>query len=210
MTSSDSFSPSDFDAWAETYDHDVTNGQKFPFDGYEQALETVVKLAAPQCGMSVLDIGTGTGNLALQFAERGCELWCTDFSESMLEKAREKLPQAHFVLHDLRANWPAELERRFDLIVSAYVFHHFELNEKVNLCKELFTKRLTPHGKLVIADLSFKNKIVMDAFAKSVGELWETEFYWLAEESLLALENANLKANYVQISGCAGVYRISA
>jgi hypothetical protein len=50
----------------------------------------------------------------------------------------------------------------------------------------------------------------MDAFAKSVGELWETEFYWLAEESLLALENANLKANYVQISGCAGIYSISA
>ena len=209
MTSSDTFSPGDFDPWAETYDHDVATLNKFPFDGYERALETVVKLADAENGMTVLDIGTGTGNLALRFAEGGCVLWCTDFSEAMLVKAREKLAHAHFVLHDLRTDWPGELERRFDRIVSAYVFHHFDLQEKVGFCSELVTQRLTPDGRLVIADISFQNQKEMDAFARSVGDLWEAEPFWLAEESLPALENAGLKVKYVRVSGCAGVYCIT-
>ncbi len=210
MSPTDPFPSSEFDPWAETYDHDVATQNRFPFDGYEQALAIVVKLAAPARGMSVLDIGTGTGNLALRFAARGCELWCTDFSEPMLAKAREKLPDAHFVLHDLRAAWPAELNRRFDRIVSAYVFHHFGLEEKVALCKDLTAHHLASGGKLVLADLSFTNRQAMESFAQSVGALWEQEPYWLADESIQALAAAGLKVAYLQVSVCAGIYTISA
>ncbi len=210
MPENDPFSPEDFDPWAENYDRDVATQNQFPFAGYERVLETVVQLAAPSAGMTILDIGTGTGNLAARFGKRGCEVWCSDFSEAMLEKARGKLPGAHFVLHDLRRAWPAELDRRFDRIVSAYVFHHFKLPEKVELCRSLVTQRLTRGGKLVIADISFPDANAMEAFARSVDELWEQEPYWLAEESIAGLTDAGLKAEYVQISGCAGVYRIAA
>ncbi len=205
----DPFSPDEFDPWAETYDHDTATQNQFPFAGYEQALDTVVERAASKAGMSVLDIGTGTGNLAVRFAERGCELWCTDFSEAMIAKAREKVPQAHFVQHDLRSPWPPELNRRFDRIVSAYVFHHFDVGEKVRLCKTLIAERLTPDGKLIIADLSFQNERAMQAFAESVGELWEQEPYWLADGAMPALAEAGLKAAYTQVSACAGVYAIT-
>lgn len=208
MTQTDLFPPSDFDPWAKTYDDDVRQQSVFPFDGYARVLETVVNLAEPRGGMSVLDLGTGTGNLAVMFAERGCDLWCTDFSEAMLAKAREKVPQAHFILADLRTDWSPELNRRFDRIVSAYVFHHLELDEKVRVCRELVTQRLDPNGALIIGDLSFPNKAEMDRFAKSVGDLWDEEFYWLADESIPALEAAGLTVSYQQISACAGVYRL--
>src|SRR5512140_3896957 len=104
----DRFTPDEFDSWAENYDQDVSRETVFPFIGYARVLDTVVQSAAPKAGMSVLDIGTGTGNLAARFAQAGCELWCTDFSAPMLEKARAKLPHAHLVVHDLRAAWPAE------------------------------------------------------------------------------------------------------
>lgn len=206
MTQGNPFPPSDFDPWAKTYDDDVRNQNVFPFDGYFQVLGSIVSLAKPRAGMSVLDIGTGTGNLAVMFAERGCDLWCTDFSEAMLEKAREKLPQAHYVLADLRTEWPLEPDRCFNRIVSAYVFHHLELDAKVRVCKELVAQRLAPDGSLLIGDLSFPNRSNMDIFAKSVGDLWDEEFYWLADEAIPALEKAGLIVSYQQISTCAGVY----
>jgi putative AdoMet-dependent methyltransferase len=209
MSQTDPFPPSEFDPWAKTYDQDVINQNQFPFDGYTNVLETVINFAAPVRGMSVLDIGTGTGNLAVRFAERGCELWCTDFSEAMLAKAREKLPQAHFALHDFRTPLPKELDQHFDRIVSAYVFHHVELNEKVSLCKKLVTQNLSDNGKLIVADLSFPNLEAMNSFARSVGGLWEQEPYWLVDESIPALQNANLQVEYKQVSACAGIYVIS-
>lgn len=205
----DPFPPSEFDQWAETYDQATQTSSVFPFAGYEQVLETVVREAGARPGMTVLDIGTGTGNLALRFAGLGCELWCTDFSESMLEKARVKLPGAHFVLHDFRTDLPPELkEKRFDAIVSAYVFHHLDLTGKVQLCQALAAQNLAPDGKLVIADLSFQNRAAMDAFAASVLELWDEEPYWLVEEAIPALEHTGLKVVYIQVSICAGVYAI--
>ena len=208
MSQTDPFPPSDFDSWAKTYDQAIHSQSLFPFDGYERVLETIVALAEPQAGQSVLDLGTGTGNLAVRFGERGCDLWCTDFSEPMLEKAREKLPQAQLILADLRADWPTELNRRFDRIVSAYVFHHLELDAKVRLCRELVTERLAPRGKLIIGDLSFPDAGTMAAYAQSIGDLWEEEFFWLADESIRALEAAGLKAAYRQVSACAGIYSI--
>jgi ubiquinone/menaquinone biosynthesis C-methylase UbiE len=39
----------------------------FPFDGYERVLDVVVHAAGASAGMRVLDVGTGTGNLAERF-----------------------------------------------------------------------------------------------------------------------------------------------
>jgi putative AdoMet-dependent methyltransferase len=206
MSADDDFNPESFDAWADSYDEDITSQDVFPFAGYQQVLDTVVRLAQAQPGMSVLDLGTGTANLALRFARLGCQLWGTDFSEPMLAKARIKLPEAHFLRYDLRDPWPADLERQFDRIVSAYVFHHFGLGEKVELCKQLVTRRLSAGGRLLVADISFPDQAAMQAFARSVGDLWEQEPYWLAGESLNALRAASLRAEYQQVSPCAGVY----
>lgn len=208
MSAVDPFPSSDFDPWAETYDQDVITQNVFPFAGYERALATVVQLAGASRGMSVLDIGTGTGNLAARFAELGCKLWCTDFSEAMLDKAREKLPYASLVRHDLREDWPPELDRRFDRIVSAYVLHHFELTKKISLCQDLVGQHLLPGGKLILADLSFADRSAMAAFARTAGELWEAEPYWLADESVEALNRAGLNVQYIPVSSSAGVYGI--
>ena len=156
--------------------------------------------------MDILDLGTGTGNLAVRFSVLGCNLWCTDFSESMLDKARAKLPATQFFCHDLRAEWPAMLERRFYRVISGYVFHHFELEKKVSLCLELAAQRLAPGGRLLIGDLSFNSQTALDDFKRGIDD-WEDEFYWLADESVQALGDAGLNASYEQVSVLRNVHK---
>ena len=201
------FPHEEFDNWAESYDASVTTDQ-FPFCGYQQVLKEVVALADVRPGMSVLDLGTGTGNLATGFARLGCELWCTDFSAPMLEQARQKLPGAHFLLHDLSMEFPAGWQHLFDRIVSAYVFHHFELDEKLRILRGLLP-RLAPGGRMIIADIAFPGQAALDEVKARFGQGWEDEFYWLEDESLPALEEAGLRVNYRQVSVCAGVFVLS-
>lgn len=172
MLSNDPFPPSEFDSWAETYDQSTREYSEFPFDGYERVLETILRRANSQPGQSVLDLGTGTANLALLFAEKGCRLTCTDFSEAMLIKAREKLPDARFSFHDLRKDFPAEMDERFDHIVSAYVFHHFELDQKIRICADLVQNRLSPGGNLIIGDISFPGFAAKESFRQRIPD-WE-------------------------------------
>lgn len=203
----DLFPPGDFDAWAGSYDQDVLDESRFPFIGYQRVLEAVVRLAAPQPGMRVLDVGTGTGNLAAAFAAVGCEVWGTDFAPQMLARARAKLPQVRFIQSDFRHGWPAGLQGAFDRIVSAYVFHHVELPDKVRLSLEL-ASHLAPQGKLVLADLAFPRRADRDAVRELVGADWEEEYYWLADEALAAYQQVNVRARFTPISICAGVFEV--
>jgi demethylmenaquinone methyltransferase / 2-methoxy-6-polyprenyl-1,4-benzoquinol methylase len=53
-------------------------------------------LAAVGPGDRALDVATGTGDLALELRSRGAEVVGMDFSEQMLELAREKAPDVSF------------------------------------------------------------------------------------------------------------------
>ena len=205
----DPFPASEFDDWALQYDQDVRD-QGFPFTGYRKALAETVRLAEARAGMRILDLGIGTGNLAELFLAPGCELWGTDFSGKMIELAQAKLPQARLFLHDLRQPFPAALLQRFERIVSAYTFHHFDLPEKIALIKRIMNELLTADGRLVIADISFPDRRALDAVRLASGDQWEEEAYWIvAETTLPVLREIQIDFAYAQISDCAGIYVLS-
>jgi len=196
-----------FDGWAAHYDRSVCAAEGFPFEGYDGVLDEVVRQADARPGMTVLDLGVGTGNLAVRFAASGRELWGLDASAEMLARAREKLPDAVLVRADLLGEWPAELERRFDRIVSSYLFHEFGDATKVGLLRRLADRSLAPGGRIVVGDVAFPTARERAAARARWTEAWDDEeHYWAADEALAACRSAGMHVDHLQVSRCAGVF----
>jgi putative AdoMet-dependent methyltransferase len=198
-----------FDDWAEHYDQSIQDDGGFPFDGYEQVLDEIMRAADAQCGMKVLDLRVGTGNLAALFVALGCDIWGIDFSAEMLAKAIQKLPQAVLVRADLLSDWPTELGHRFDRIVSAYVLHEFDLSTKAKLLQGLAERHLAAKGRIVVGDIAFPTSGARDQARRKWADLWdEEEYYWAADEVADTCESAGLQVTHKQISSCGGVFVI--
>lgn len=198
-----------FDNWASSYDRAVFAPSDFPFAGYEQVLDEIVRRADVGVDSLVLDLGTGTGNLAERFAAHGCTVWAIDFSAEMLNQARAKLPQVQFVQADLVDVWPDEVNHQFDAVVSAYVLHEFDDVTKVGLIQRIVRQYLKPDGRVIIGDIAFATAHIREQAFQQLRDQWdEDEYYWAADEALARLQAAGLNAEYTQISSCGGVFVI--
>lgn len=76
-------------------------------------------------GLSVLDLGCGTGRHTLWLSAAGASVTAVDFSEGMLAEARRKpgASAVQFLAHDLHQPLPF-MAAAFDLVVSGLVLEH--------------------------------------------------------------------------------------
>jgi malonyl-CoA O-methyltransferase len=125
-----------YDRWASVYDHDAN-----PLQALEESF--VRRAVGDPRGLRVLDLGCGTGRHALWLAAGGAEVFAVDFSEGMLQKAREKpgADRVQFLQHDLHQPLPFA-DGEFDLVLSGLVLEH--LRELDLLFAE--AKRVTRSG----------------------------------------------------------------
>jgi ubiquinone/menaquinone biosynthesis C-methylase UbiE len=119
--------------------------------------DRVVELAGPRSDDRVVDLGAGTGLLALALAPRVQELTAVDISERMLERlddraAADGLSNVEPLVADLR-RLPLEDECA-TLVVSNYAFHHLDDSGKELALAEA-RRILRPGGRLVICDMMF-------------------------------------------------------
>jgi 2-polyprenyl-3-methyl-5-hydroxy-6-metoxy-1,4-benzoquinol methylase len=88
--------------------------------------ETFSRLAGDVAGRKVLDVGTGTGRLALLMTGAGASVTGLDASDEMLKVARERAAaqhaDVHFTIGDAHAL--AFPDRSFDVVVSSRVLMH--------------------------------------------------------------------------------------
>jgi len=75
----------------------------------------------------ILELGCGTGKNTIFLAEIGTNIHALDFSQGMLEKAKEKVQakNVRFEVADLTKRWPCE-ESAYDLIICNLVLEHIQ------------------------------------------------------------------------------------
>lgn len=131
-----------YDRWAAVYDHDGN-----PLQGLEEP--RVRSALGVVGGLTVLDLGCGTGRHALWLAAAGATVTAVDFSDGMLAAAKKKpgADRVRWVVHDLHTRLPFA-DAAFDRVVSGLVLEH--LRELDGFFAEA-RRVLKPGGRAVVS-----------------------------------------------------------
>jgi ubiquinone/menaquinone biosynthesis C-methylase UbiE len=131
----------DYDEVAPCYDKRY---ERYAYEGVERA----VLALGGAVGTEVLEVGCGTGFWLGLLQAHGARVTGLDASAGMLEKARGRAPEAVLV-HGRAERLPFE-EARFDRVLCANAFHHFE--DKGAFLREA-RRVLRPLGALMVVGL---------------------------------------------------------
>lgn len=118
--------------------------------------EMLIGRAGLQGGESVLDVGCGTGTLALMAAEAlGGDGYVAgiDVAPRMIAMAREKAAKAGRSV-DFRVASATEIrfeEKRFDVVFTSLIYHHFTTAERFQALREIW-RVLKPGGRYIAVE----------------------------------------------------------
>lgn len=194
-----------FNNWADSYNSTVKKSdedQTYPFAGYEEVLSDIYKIIILKNKASILDIGFGTGNLTKKLYEAGYEIFGQDFSEEMINIAKEKMPRAQLYQGDFKNGLVEELKaRNYDFIIGTYSFHHLENNFKIRFLGDLLGL-LKEGGKIIIGDVIFENQLELEKCKSQAGKYWdEDEIYIVVDDFETVFPNLVFKKK----SFCSGL-----
>jgi ubiquinone/menaquinone biosynthesis C-methylase UbiE len=124
--------------------------------GFEAVRASVLEACDLRGDESVVDLGAGTGFLAVDLSSRVRGVLAVDIAPAMLEVLREAAKgrgrRIETRVADLRHfDLPAA---SVDLVVSSYALHHLSDRDKVALLRRARIW-LRPGGRLVVADMMF-------------------------------------------------------
>lgn len=194
-----------FDVWADGYDESVRladENDAYPFAGYATILKEIYGRVCASGAKAVLDIGFGTGTLAGQLYQQGCDVFGQDFSSRMIQLAQGKMPRAKLYQGDFSLGLVQELkQQRYDAIIATYALHHLTDEQKVAFLQELLPL-LQDNGCIYVGDVAFATRAQLEQCKAQAGDDWDaSEIYFVYDE----LKQAFPQLRFEPVSHCAGL-----
>lgn len=194
-----------FDVWADGYDESVRladESDAYPFAGYATILKEIYGRVCASGAKAVLDIGFGTGTLAGQLYQQGCDVFGQDFSSRMIQLAQGKMPRAQLYQGDFSLGLVQALkQQRYDAIIATYALHHLTDEQKVTFLQELLPL-LQDNGCIYVGDVAFATRAELEQCKAQAGDDWDaSEIYFVYDE----LKQAFPQLQFEPVSHCAGL-----
>lgn len=194
-----------FDVWADGYDESVRladESDAYPFAGYATILKEIYGRVCASGAKAVLDIGFGTGTLAGQLYQQGCDVFGQDFSSRMIRLAQGKMPRAQLYQGDFSLGLVQELkQQRYDAIIATYALHHLTDEQKAAFLQELLPL-LQDNGCIYVGDVAFATRAQLEQCKAQAGDDWDaSEIYFVYDE----LKQAFPQLRFEPVSHCAGL-----
>lgn len=140
--------------------------------------ERMLRFARLQSGETVLDIGCGTGSLAMaarrQVGPAG-EVYGIDASPEMIERAQQKAPRSG-VNVEFKVAYAQSLpfaDARFDVVLTTLMLHHLPRTGRQELAREI-RRVLKPGGRVLAIDFggtARKRKSFLDRVHRRHGRV---------------------------------------
>ncbi len=109
-----------------------------------------LRMFLPKKGMSILDVGCGTGSFLEFYLRYQCQLYGIDTSPAMMEIARQRLGENADLYLGSATEMPYP-EGHFDLIVSMLVLHEMDQPIRLAVLEEM-KRVLKPDGRILLID----------------------------------------------------------
>jgi ubiquinone/menaquinone biosynthesis C-methylase UbiE len=136
---------------------------------FRRLRDQLLRLASLSGEDRLLDVGSGTGLLAIAAAPQVAHATAVDVSEGMCGRLRDKLRELNIENVDVVAAPASELpleDGSVDVVVSSYCFHNMPDDEKLKALREA-ARVLRPGGRVVIGDMMFRMSVA-DARGRAV------------------------------------------
>ena len=113
-----------------------------------RAYRAAVRAAGAGPGRQVLDVCTGTGEIALRLARRGAQVTAIDFTPAMLLRARGKARGSGLRLLEMDARRLGFADRSFDVAVLSFALHDMPAGVRSECLREAL--RVAREGVVVL------------------------------------------------------------
>lgn len=114
-------------------------------DWWHKNIDSFISFLAP--GVHILDVGCGAGHKSKYLTEKGFKVTGVDFSEGLLDIARREVPEAQFILADMRDL--SSIDGQFDAVLAIASLLHIPKKEACDVMAG-WVEKLKPGGHFCV------------------------------------------------------------